>query len=74
MGKLQKLAIDAYCWLFCVQARFLAWQVEHIARKCPVINTDLTTIECLSKTYQLPREVGIAISRLVVARRRGISG
>lgn len=119
MVRLQKLAIDAYCWLFCVQARFLAWQIEKIGQRCPGVETlspvvtgpvtevldpdpdpvsdpvmlladqrgpiagllefirhipALNRVEQVAETRQLPRPVGIAISRLVVARRRAING
>ena len=117
MVRLQKLAIDAYYRLFCVQARFLAWQIEKIGKRCPGVETlspvvagpvaevlepvavaepvvliadqrgpiagllefirhipALNRVEHTSETRQLPRGVGIAVAKLVVARRRGING
>ena len=117
MVKLQKLAIDAYCWLFSIQAGFLAWQIEKIGQRCPSVETlspvvtgpvaevlepvavaepvvliadqrgpiagllefirhipALNRVEQVAETRQLPRPVGIAVAKLVVARRRAING
>lgn len=119
MVRLQKLAIDAYCWLFSIQAGFLAWQIEKIGKRCPGVETlspvvaegsvaeasqpgqigiepvmlladqrgpiagllefirhipALNRVEQVAETRQLPRPVGIAVAKLVVARRRAING
>ena len=117
MVKLQNLAIDAYCWLFSIQAGFLAWQIEKIGQRCPGVETlspvvtspvtevsepvavaepvvlladqrspiagllefirhipALNRVEQVAETRQLPRPVGIAVAKLVVARRRAING
>ncbi len=74
------MRIRCFAWVISIQVRFLTWQVGILGRYCP----DSPVFESVSNQLakfvdepqvqfkELPQELRIAISKLVVARRRGI--
>jgi hypothetical protein len=64
----------AVSWLLAVQLRFIAWQFRVFGRFFPNADVSIDIIPDLVQFPQkdFPLEVRIAISKLIVARRRGI--
>lgn len=67
------MLIRLISWLLTVQFRFLAWQWAKFQSLYPDqdIHADISIPIPQASTKELPLELRIAISKLVVARRRG---
>lgn len=74
MKKLKKSALRLFSAIIVLQARFLAWQVSFIAEDLPGTVYRVSDLLDIVDKRELPREVRMLISKLVVARRRGIGG
>ena len=70
--KLKKLAVRWFSAAIVIQARFVAWQVGLIAQDVPATSFRVSELLEFVNDKQIPVEMRMVVSKLVVARRRGI--